>query len=143
MQHPSDSSEQRAIEVKVLRALEFELAVTFSDANADPRLRGLKVDGFAPGPPPLLVEVFAHVGPSKSGQRHKVANDMAKLLLAERRLAVPCRKVIAVIDRVAIAHHKRSWIGEFAEGFGVEVRVVSGFEAMHEAMLAVQGRQRR
>lgn len=141
MPHASDSAEQRAIEPEVLRVLATSFAVTFTDA--DPRLRGLKVDAFAPGAPPVLVEVFAHVGPSKSGQRHKVANDMAKLLLAERRLGVPCRKVIAVIDRAAIAHHERGWVGEFAQTFGFEVIVVPGFEIRHEAMRGVQARQQR
>ncbi len=141
MPHASDSAEQRAIEIDVRRALETMLAVTFADP--DPLLRGLKLDAFAPGPPPVLVEVFAHVGPSKSGQRHKVANDMAKLLLAERRLGVPCRKMIAVIDQAAIAHHGRGWVGEFAKEFGFEVIVVPGFEVRHEAMRAVQARQRR
>ena len=91
----------------------------------------------------MLVEVFAHVGPSKSGQRHKVANDMAKLLLAERRLGVHCRKVIAVIDAAAVAHHKGGWVGEFAREFGFEVIVAPGFEVRHEAMRVVQARQRR
>jgi len=49
MPHASDSAEQRATEADVLRALEAMLAVTFTDA--DPRLRGLKVDAFASGPP--------------------------------------------------------------------------------------------
>lgn len=141
MPHASDSAEQRAIETEILRTLESLLRVTFTDAA--PQLKGLKLDAFAPGPPPVLVEVFAHVGPSKSGQRHKVANDMAKLLLAERRLGVPCRKVIAVIDRAAVAHHGRGWVGEFAKEFGFEVIVVPGFEASHDAMRAVQARQRR
>lgn len=141
MAHASDSAEQRAIESEVLSVLATSLEVTFTDA--DPQLRGLKVDAFAPGPPPVLVEVFAHVGPSKSGQRHKVANDMAKLLLAERRLGVPCRKVIAVIDPAAIAHHAKAWIGEFAGAFGIDVRVVPGFERHHEALREVQLRQRR
>jgi hypothetical protein len=141
MSHASDSTEQRAIESEIRTALEVLLAVTF--AVSDPLLRGLKLDAFAPGPPPVLVEVFAHVGPSKSGQRHKVANDMTKLLLAERRLGVPCRKVIAVIDRAAIAHHKGSWAGEFAKAFGFEVEVVPGFESRHEEMRLVQQRQRR
>ena len=141
MAHASDSAEQRAIEGEIRTALEVLLAVTFTDP--DPRLRGLKLDAFAPGPPPVLVEVFAHVGPSKSGQRHKVANDMAKLLLAERRLGVLCRKVIAVIDRAAVARHERGWGGEFAKAFGLEAIVVPGFEVRHDAMRAVQARQRR
>lgn len=91
----------------------------------------------------MLVEVFAHVGRSKSGQRHKIAHDMTKLLLAERLLGVPCRKVIAVIDEAAVAHLRRGWDGDFAEHFGIEVRVVQGFGDRHEALRDVQARQRR
>lgn len=139
--HASDSAEQQTIEADILRALEAVLRVTFTDAA--PQLKGLKLDAFAAGPQPVLVEVFAHVGPSKSGQRRKVANDMVKLLLAERRLGVSCRKVIAVIDKAAVAHHEGGWVGEFATAFEFEVIVVPGFEARHVALRAVQVRQRR
>lgn len=140
--HVSDSSEQRAIEAEVLAAFSNELGVSVT-STAPPQLSMLKLDGYASGPPPVLVEVFAHVGPSKGGQRHKIAHDMTKLLLAEKLLGVPCRKVIAVIDKAAVSHLSRGWNHEFAEHFGIEVRVVPGFENRHEAMLAVQARQRR
>ena len=140
--HASDSSEQRAIEGDILAALAKALGVSFSAETPVP-LEVLKLDGYAPGPPPVLVEVFAHVGPSKGGQRHKIAHDMTKLLLAEKLLAVPCRKVIAVIDKATVSHLSRGWNHEFADSFGIEVRVVPGFENRHEAMLAVQARQRR
>ena len=79
--------------------------------NLPPELGKLKLDGFAPGAPPVLGEVFAHVGRAKGGQRHKIAHDMTKLMLAEKRLGVPCRKVIAVIDEAAIAHMDKGWDG--------------------------------
>ncbi|MFO0646510.1 MAG: hypothetical protein U0326_09755 [Polyangiales bacterium] len=126
----------------MLAALSLELGVTLP-SPVPPQLAILKLDGYASGPPPVLVEVFAHVGPSKGGQRHKIAHDMTKLLLAEKLLDVPCRKVIAVIDEAAVSHLRRGWNQEFAERFGIEVCVVPGFENRHEAMLAVQARQRR
>ena len=141
--HASDSSEQRAIELEVLLALESILYVRFMK-EVPAALGKLKLDGYSAGSPPTLVEVFAHVGPSKGGQRHKIAHDMTKLLLAEKLLGVPCRKVIAVIDEAAVSHLRRAgWNREFAEGFGIEVRVVPGFEGHHETMRAVQLRQRR
>ena len=142
MLHPSDSAEQRAIELEILLALEKVLFVRFTN-NPPPALGGLKLDGFAAGSPPTLVEVCAHVGRSKRGQRHKIAHDMTKLLLAERRLAVPCRKVIAVIDEAALAHLTRGWGGDFAREFGIELKVLAGFDDRHEALLAVQARQGR
>lgn len=140
--HASDSAPQRAIEPEVLTALGRELGVTFATARPSP-LDGMRLDGYAPAAPPVLVEVFAHVGRSKSGQRHKIAHDMTKLLLAEKLLGVPCRKVIAVIDEAAVAHLRRGWDGDFAEHFGIEVRVVQGFGDRHEALRNVQARQRR
>ena len=140
--HASDSSEQRAIEVEVLVALGRELGVAIT-STAPPQLSILKLDGYASAEVPVLVEVFAHVGRSKGGQRHKIAHDMTKLLLAERRLGVACRKVIAVIDEAAVAHLRGGWNREFAESFGIEVRVVPGFVERHAEMLAVQARQRR
>lgn len=139
--HASDSAEQRAIEREILAALEVLDGVRFT--AAPPALGGLQLDGYAGGDVPLLVEVFAHVGPSKPGQRKKITHDMAKLLLAERRLGVACRKVVAVIDAAAVAHLRGGWEGAFAREFDVAVRVVPGFEARHAAMREVQARQRR
>ena len=106
-------------------------------------LMGLRLDGYAAGSPAVLVEIFAHVGASKAGQRRKIVNDMAKLVLAERLLDVPCRKLIAVIDHAAIAHFEGSWAGEFARHFDIERLVVPGMEHRRDAMRAVQERQRR
>lgn len=140
--HASDSSGQRAIEADVLVALSNELGVSVT-STAPPQLSMLKLDGYADAAIPVLIEVFAHVGRSKGGQRHKIAHDMTKLLLAERLLGVPCRKVIAVIDEAAIAHLRGGWNREFANSFGIELRVVPGFVDRHAEMLLVQARQRR
>jgi hypothetical protein len=142
IRHASDSAEQRAVELEVLTALAKEFGVVFS-SDLPSRLAGLKLDGYASAAPPVLVEVFAHVGLSKSGQRHKIAHDMTKLLLAEKLLGVPCRKMIAVIDEAAVAHLRRGWNHEFAAHFGLDVRVVPGFRDRHEALRRVQERQRR
>lgn len=142
MTHASDSTEQRVMELEVLLALETLLSVRFTK-EFPVALGKLRLDGYAAGSPPTLVEVFAHVGRAKGGQRHKIAHDMTELLLAERRLEVPCRKVIAVIDAAALARMDQGWDGAFADAFGIERRVVPGFEDRHEAPRAVQGRPRR
>lgn len=143
MKHASDSAEQRALEYEILVALAKELSVMFMH-DVPPELAGMKLDGYACGERPTLVEVFAHVGRSKGGQRHKIAHDMTKLLLAERLLDVPCRKIIAVIDEAAVMHLRRpGWNREFVDRFEIDVLVVKGFEGAHAAMRAVQQRQRR
>ena len=106
-------------------------------------LSGLKLDGFADGDKPVCVEVFAHVGPCKPGQQRKLSRDMTKLLLAERRLGKPCRKVIVVGDAAAVGHLSKGWDGEFAREFGIELLVVDVGEDVRRALLTAQERQRR
>jgi hypothetical protein len=137
----SNSVEQRVIEHDIVRALASHQGLIL--APTPDALRRLKIDAYAPGSPPVLVEVFTHVGRAKPGQRRKVMHDMAKLLLAERRLGVHCRKVLAVIDPHAVAYLGQSWDGTFAREFDVEVIVVKGFAGRHTAMLAAQERQAR
>ncbi|MFH1865362.1 MAG: hypothetical protein ABIK85_05705 [Candidatus Eisenbacteria bacterium] len=139
--HPSTSAEQQTAEALIRSALSRQLAVSFSAPPAS--LAGLKLDAFATGPPPVLVEIFARVGKSKSGQMRKLSRDMAKLLLAERRLAKACRKVLAVIDPDAVAHFENGWDGEFAKTFGIELVVVAVDEGVRSGILAAQKRQFR
>ena len=137
--HPSSSAVQRKAEPVVLAALAAQLGVAFGDPSAT--LGGLELDAFAEGDPPVLVEAFAHVGRCKAGQRRKILQDMAKLLLAERRLGRPCRKVVAVVD--AVAHIQRGWDGEFARAFGIETTVVAAPPDLRLALADAQRRQRR
>lgn len=132
-------SEQRALALEMLLRLETVLFVRFA-TNPPPALGKLALDGFAAGSPPTLVEVFAHVGRARRGERHAIAHAMTKLLLAERRLAVPCRKVIAVIDAAALAHLDKGWGGDFAREFGIELKVLAGFEDRHDALRAARAR---
>jgi len=139
--HPSSSEEQRKAEVSIRLALARHLGEVFSEPP--PALKGLELDAFAPGPPPVLVEIFAHVGRSKSGQQRKLSRDMTKLLLAERKLGQACRKVVAVIDPAAIAHCANGWDGEFARAFDIELCVVTVDEELHATVTAAQKRQFR
>jgi hypothetical protein len=141
MEHPSSSAVQQATEPALLEKAEQHLGVRFSDIP--PCLHGLKLDGFADGDMPVCVEVFARVGPCKAGQKRKLSRDMTKLLLAERRLGKPCRKVIVVLDTAAVGHLTDGWDGEFAREFEIELLVVEFGEAIRNAVQAAQERQRR
>ncbi|MDD9965550.1 MAG: hypothetical protein OXR73_04945 [Myxococcales bacterium] len=140
--HPSTSGAQLAAEAQIRTALARKLNLVF---EAQPRaLDGLRLDAYSPGPPHVLVEIFARIGRSKPGQVKKLSRDMAKLLLAEHRLAgEPCRKVIAVMDRAAVAHFERGWDGEFARTFDIETVVVAVDQSVHGAVAAAQRRQYR
>ena len=139
--HPSTSSEQLNAENTIKSELAKLLGVSFVDSPSD--LDGLQLDGYAESEPPILVEVFAHVGSSKSGQKRKLSRDMTKLLLAERRLDCACRKILAVVDDEAIEYTTRGWDGEFAREFGIEFVVVPTESDLMLALRKVQDRQRR
>lgn len=44
----------------------------------------MDVDGVS-AEPPVFVEVFAHQGPLKGGQRHKIAGDVLKLSVSKQQ----------------------------------------------------------
>jgi hypothetical protein len=68
---------------------------------------------------------------------------MTKLLLAEKLLGTPCRKVLVVADEAAIAYFQRAWDGDFARRFGIETLVVDVEPQLRATLMAAQERQRR
>ena len=139
--HASDSSEQRSAEGEILDALSAQWGVEFEGRPAI----GFRVDldGFVDGEQPICVEVWAHQGKAKGGQPGKVMKDFCKLLLVEKMLERPCRKVFAVCDEQAIAFLENSWQGRFADEFGIERIVVSVSEATRQRVRGAQSRQVR
>lgn len=120
--HPRDSSEQRAAESEILRSLEKQLKVHL---DAHPQInQRINLDGFADTSRPVCVEIWAHQGPAKGSQPSKVMGDFCKLLLVEKLLGKPCRKIFAVCDPEALAFLKNSWRGRFADEWGIESIVV-------------------
>ena len=137
--HPGDSHVQREAEAQIRHALEGKLGIGLSDDCGT----GLRLDGFADTDPPVCVEIWAHQGPAKSAQQAKLMKDMCRMLLCERLLERPCRKILAVSDAAAVAFLKGSWQGKFAEAFGVEVQVVDVPEALRARIREAQKRQFR
>ncbi len=105
--------------------------------------RRVDLDGFVDGAHPICVEVWAHQGPAKGGQTGKVMRDFCKLLLVERLLGKPCRKMFAVCDGAALAFLQNSWQGHFAEEFGIEQVVVDLSDETRQRIRDAQTRQYR
>jgi len=139
--HASDSSEQRAAEAAMLAVLAAQWKVRFDGRPAIGRR--VDLDGYVDGPLPICVEAWAHQGPAKGGQPHKVMRDFCKLLLVEKLLGRPCRKVFAVCDPAAIAFLQNSWCGQFADEFGIERVVVEIPEEIRQRIRDAQVRQFR
>lgn len=70
-------------------------------------------------------------------------NDMCKLLLAEKKLGKPCRKIFVVSDQDAVSHLKNSWQGEFAKTFGIELQVVDIDDTTKQQIRQAQKEQYR
>ena len=139
-QHPGDSRVQREAESVIRASLAEQLGVKLAEP---PSALDLRVDGFAEGLQPICVEIWAHQGAAKSAQRAKVMKDMCKLLLCERILGKPCRKVFAVSDAAAVAFLRGSWQGRFAEEFGIELVVVPIPLEVRQRISEAQGKQYR
>jgi hypothetical protein len=139
--HASDSSEQRSAEVEILAALEKRFGIRL---DGHPEIaQQVNLDGFADGPTPICVEVWAHQGKAIGGQPAKVMKDICKLLLVEKLIGRPCRKIVAVCDDSALNFLQNSWQGRFADEFGIERIVVDVDEAIRDKVRQAQARQYR
>jgi len=119
---PGDSTVQRVVEKLILERLANEHGIS----KLPDCLKKVKIDGCfkADECEPILVEIWAHQGKAKAGQQSKVMKDMCRLLLAEKILDIPCKKLIVVTDTEAVSFLEKSWQGEFAEKFGIHTIVI-------------------
>jgi hypothetical protein len=93
----------------------------------------------------VLVEVWAHQGPPKAAQKHKVLADAMRLLFVASTLPTAPRLILCLSDPAA-AHHfvdGRSWAAAALRAFGLEVVVVNLPDALRSEVLAAQRRQYR
>lgn len=143
---PAGSShEQRAAEVAMLAVLGDELGVEL----APQRLRSpvgsvVDVDGVARDHS-ILVECWAHLGPARGAQKHKLATDALKLHWVSTWLEPkPSRLIICVSDPAAIKHLQgRSWQGASMRSVGIELVSVALDADVLGAVEAAQRRQYR
>jgi hypothetical protein len=141
--HLSDSAEQRLAEPLILAALTKTLGIALAPETL--RLPGgsrVDIDGVAQDHS-VLVEVFAHQGPMKTGQRHKVARDALKLVTTAKSL-VPTnpRLIIAFGDKQAAATATgKSWLAEALVTWSVEVFIAELQDSVKDGLRAAQARQ--
>jgi hypothetical protein len=140
--HASDSSAQQNAEVVAL-----ELANIALSASLRPeRLifdRGVCVDvDGVDRAKCILCEVYCRLGALKAGQKHKIASDMLKLLLAESELGGTWRKVICLVDDAARRTiGGKSWQQAAAARLRFEVITVALPADVRERVRAAQARQ--
>ena len=141
----SHSREQREAEPIMLALLSERLGVELTPRRIvlDEGVR-VEVDGAADDLS-VLVEAWAHQGPPKVAQKHKVLADVLKMLHVAATLPVAPRLVLCLSDSEA-AHHfttARSWAAHALRAFAIEVEVVELPGEIRAAIVEAQKRQYR
>lgn len=89
----------------------------------------------------IFVEVFAHQGPLKGGQIHKVARDALKLITLGRQYP-KARLIIALADEDAARFTAgKGWLAEALRAWNIDVVVVDVEDVVRDGLRAAQVRQ--
>ncbi|OKI61697.1 hypothetical protein [Micromonospora sp. CB01531] len=140
-----DSAAQRRAEGVMLGLLGERLGKTLRPRRfALPDGARVEVDGADDGVT-LLVEAWAHQGPPKSAQKHKILADAMRLLFVASTLPVPPRLVLCLSDEEAARHFTiaRSWAATALRTFDIHVEVVELPAELRNDILSAQQRQYR
>src|SRR3954452_18123075 len=123
MAHQSDSAEQRDAQIVIsgqiaaLVGKELVERTVKLDSGAPVRVDGVDADES------VFVEIFAHQGAVKGGQKHKVATDALKLITLGRSRP-DAELIIAFADQEAANYAtKGTWMSEARAAWNVTVYV--------------------
>ena len=89
----------------------------------------------------VLVEVFAHKGQLKRGQRHKIAGDALKLITSRERKAPPRLGLAFADPQITNFFAGTSWLAAAVNAWEIEVIVAELDDAVREGIRAAQARQ--
>jgi hypothetical protein len=142
---PGHSQEQRWAERVMLELVgeRFGVALTPRVISLPDGVR-VEIDGVSDDFS-ILVEAWAHQGPPKSAQKHKVLSDTLKLLYVASTLETLPRLALCLSDPLAAYHFTaaKSWAAMALRNFDVEVVVVEVPADVRDAVIAAQKRQFR
>jgi hypothetical protein len=138
--HPSSAVVQTKKEAVILRAVAEHLGVVLQQkVKLAFGTAWMEVDG-ATEDESVLVEVFAHVGKLRGGQKHKVSTDALKLIaLSEAR---PHARLILAFADEAAASSVAGWKAAVLEHHGVELLAPELNEADYAELAAAQQKQK-
>ena len=90
----------------------------------------------------VIGEIFAHIGKPKKAQDNKIANDILKMLLYEKKQNIDFRKIIVVCDREEARKLRgKSALAVSISTFGIELFHIELPEEKRQAVLEAQKRQ--
>lgn len=140
---PGNSEEQRQAERVMLDRLGERRGVVFRAKRLTvPSGARVELDGVNEEQT-ILVECWAHQGPPKSAQRHKVLADALKLSWIRSTLHPPPELILCLCDPAAAAPFlpgARSWAAQALKDLDIRLEIV---ELPADVMAAVQAAQRR
>lgn len=91
----------------------------------------------------IIGEIFAHIGKPKKAQDNKIANDILKILLLEKKTNKQYRKIIVVCDE---AEQKKlqglSALAESIRQFGIEIMYIELDDDTRNQIIEAQKTQR-
>jgi hypothetical protein len=141
-----NSNFQQEVEKEMLLLYAKEHKLVFDKAS--PTLKGcaVQVDGYSKNEL-TACEVFAHVGKLKSGQVHKIAQDVLKLIYLDKKLNKKHKKVLLFADDEACKPFAKAgnakWLADCLREFGIETWVVPLPEKTKVQLLEWQEKQGR
>jgi len=143
---PGSSREQRDAERVMLDVLGRDLGLTLQPTRITiPSGVRVEVDGCDPDRT-VLVECWAHQGPPKSAQRHKVLADALKLSWVATTIYPRPRLILCMSDPLAAAPFvptARTWAGRAFEDLGITISIIVLPADVRERVRAAQQRQYR
>jgi len=142
---PGDSREQQQAETVMTRTLGEQLGVVLRPRRLlMPHGGYVEIDG-ADQDLSVLVEAWAHQGPPKAAQKHKVRADALKLHWVASTLPSRPRLILCLSDAAAATPFTsaQSWTTHALAALEIEVRVVHLPDDVCQAVVDAQRRQRR
>lgn len=142
----SSSIEQQEIEKVVFKFIETNLSIKL-EANpkiffADSHLSYIQPDFYSESEK-IIGEIFAHIGTNKKAQDNKIANDILKMLLLERKKRCKYRKILVICDDAVLKKITgNSALSESIREFEIEIIQVKLSEVQQKKIMDAQIRQK-
>ena len=143
MSFSSDSTAQRRAEGLILEAVARKVGVSLSPQRLE-LVSGavVDVDGVAEDES-VFVEIFAHQGQLKGGQRHKIAGDALKLITIARERTPPPTLILAFGDPDILRFFGgKSWLAAAINAWGIKIVVADLDVSAQDEIRLAQTRQK-
>lgn len=140
--HPSDSEIQKEAESEILVQISKDIGCKLRSKKIGVTDGvELEIDGYSENPP-VLCEVYSHIGKLKRAQYQKVLTDALKIIYVEKKLSKNFNKILAFVDGdAARCFETGTWYAECIKEFNIVVKTVSINDSLRRKIIEAQKRQ--